>query len=142
MPQAALLMAFCVCICLFAAWLFVSQPTQLDEKQRRHVQAIRAGHPDLETAYDLSQRFVVMLAERRGGELDGWLSQAIQSGIVELQGFATGIRRDYAAVRAAFTSQWSQGQVEAQVNCLKLQKRIVFGRARFDLLRQRVLSRA
>ena len=32
-------------------------------------------------------------------------------------------------------------QVEAQVNCLKLQKRIVFGRANFDLLRLRVLCR-
>ena len=124
-----------------AAWLFVSQPTKLDEKQQQQVQDIRVGHPDLETAYELSQRFVLMMTERRGSELDGWLIQAKQSGIVELQRFATGIRRDYAAVRAAFTSQWSQGQVEAQVNCLKLQKRIVFGRANFDLLRLRVLSR-
>ena len=83
----------------------------------------------------------MMLTERRGGELDGWLMQAKQSGIVELQRFATGIRRDYAAVRAAFSSPWNNGQVEAQVNCLKLQKRIVFGRANFDLLRLRVLSR-
>jgi len=36
---------------------------------------------------------------------------------------------------------WSNGQVEAQVNCLKLQKRIVFGRANFDLLQLRVLLR-
>ena len=125
-----------------AAWLFVSQPNKLDEKQQQHVQAIRAGHPDLETAYDLSQRFVLMLTERRGSELDGWLMQAKQSGIVELQRFATGIRRDYAAVRAAFSSPWNNGQVEAQVNCLKRKPRLMFGRARFDLLRQRVLCRA
>jgi transposase len=100
------------------------------------------GHPDLETAYDLSQRFVMMLTERRGSDLDGWLMQAKQSGIVELQRFATGIRRDYAAVRSAFSSPWNNGQVEAQVNCLKLQKRLMFGRAKFDLLRLRVLSRA
>ena len=31
--------------------------------------------------------------------------------------------------------------LELQVNCLKLQKRIVYGRANFDLLRLRVLSR-
>ena len=52
------------------------------------------------------------------------------------------IRRDYAAVRAAFTSEWSNGPVEAQVNCLKLQKRLMFGRANFDVLRLRVLRRA
>jgi transposase len=68
--------------------------------------------------------------------------QAEHSGIAELKSFAQGIRRDYTAVRAAFSSQWSNGQVEAQVNCLKLQQRLMFGRAKFDLLRQRVLSRA
>jgi transposase len=34
----------------------------------------------------------------------------------ELKSFAQGIRRDYAAVHAAFTSKWSNGPVEAQVN--------------------------
>jgi len=32
--------------------------------------------------------------------------------------------------------------VEAQVNCLKLQKRLMFGRANFDLLRLHALRRA
>jgi len=105
-----------------AAWLFVSQPIKLDEKQRRHINNIRAGHPDLETAYDLSQRFVRMLAEQRGGDLDGWLMQAKQSGIVELQRFATGIRRDYAAVAAALEYGWSQGVVDAKVHHLKTTK--------------------
>ncbi len=86
--------------------------------------------------------FVTMLAERRDQDLDDWLTQAKQSGIREIKSFAHGIRRDYAAVKAAFTSLWSQGQVEAQVNCLKLKKRLMFGRANFDLLRLRVLRRA
>jgi len=34
---------------------------------------------------------------------------------------------------------WSNGQVEGQVNQLKTIKRQMFGRANFDLLRQRVL---
>ena len=82
-----------------------------------------------------------MLSERRDLDLDAWLIQAEHSGIAELKSFAQGLRRDYAAVRAAFSSRWSNGQVEAQVNCLKLQKRLMFGRANFDLLRQRVLLR-
>jgi transposase len=124
-----------------ASWLCVSQPKKLDEKQLRQVELIRAGHTDLDTAYQIGQAFVLMVAERREKDLDGWLVQAEQSGIAELKKFAQGIRLDYAAVRAAFTSPWSQGQVEAQVNCLKLQKRIVFGRANFDLtLASRSLS--
>jgi transposase len=83
-----------------------------------------------------------MLAERRGTDLDAWLAQAKHSGIAELKSFAQGIRRDYAAVRAAFSSPWSNGQVEAQVNRLKLIKRQMFGRAQFDLLRLRVLHSA
>jgi transposase len=36
--------------------------------------------------------------------------------------------------------EWSQGQVEGQVNRLKLVKRQMYGRANFDLLRLRVLN--
>jgi transposase len=122
-----------------ASWLCVSQKASLDEKQHHSVECIRKGHRDLDTAYQLSQAFVLMLAERRDKDLDAWLGQAEHCGIAELKSFAKGIRRDYAAVRAAFSSRWSNGQVEAQVNCLKLQKRLMFGRAAFDLLRLRVL---
>ena len=125
-----------------ASWLCVSKPEKLDEKQRQQVEHIRKGHRDLDCAYQLSQTFVLMLAQRQGKDLDAWLVQTEHSGIAELKSFAQGLRRDYAAVRAAFVSRWSNGQVEAQVNCLKLQKRQMFGRANFDLLRQRVLHRA
>jgi transposase len=124
-----------------ASWLFVSQPEKLGEKQRKNVEQIRQGHPDLEAAYQLGQGFVMLLAEHRDTDLDTWLVQAEQSRLPEFKKMAKGIRLDYRAVKAAFSSEWSQGQVEAQVNCLKLQKRIVFGRANFDLLRLRVLCR-
>ena len=117
-----------------ASWLYVSRSSTLNEKQRGQIEQIRACHADLDTAYQLTQTFVTMLAEHRETGLDEWLTQAEHCGIKELKSFAQGIRRDYAAVRATFTSQWSNGPVEAQVNCLKLQKRIVFGRANFDLL--------
>jgi len=125
-----------------ASWLCMCQPDKLDEKQRPLVEQLRAAHPDLETAYHLSQAFVSMLAEQRAKDLDDWLLQAKQSTMREFKSFAQGIRRDYAAVKAAFSSKWSNGQVEAQVNCLKLQKRLMFGRANFDLLRLHVLRRA
>jgi hypothetical protein len=43
-------------------------------------------------------------------------------------------------VRAALTYNWSNGIVEGHVNRLKLIKRSMYGRAKFDLLRLRVLS--
>jgi transposase len=50
------------------------------------------------------------------------------------------LRKDYAAVKAALTYEWSQGQVEGQVNRLKLIKREMYGRANFDLLRKKVIG--
>jgi transposase len=88
-----------------------------------------------------SREFVMMLAERRAADVESWLTQAEHSGLPEFKKMAKGIRQDDAAVKAAFASEWSNGQVEGQVNCLKLEKRLMFGRAKFDLLRQRVLSR-
>ena len=60
----------------------------------------------------------------------------------ELQAFVTGIERDRDAVLAALCSRWSTGQVEGQVQRLKVVKRGMHGRAKFDLLRKRVLHAA
>ncbi len=49
----------------------------------------------------------------------GWKELA-QSGVPELRTFATGIKRDKPSILAALTWEWSQGQVEGQVNRLKL----------------------
>ena len=57
-----------------------------------------------------------------------------------LRSFAAKLRQDEAAVRAAMIEPWSNGPVEEQVNRLKLIKRSMYGRAKFDLLRQRVLT--
>ncbi|GAC1552513.1 MAG: hypothetical protein NVS2B7_28510 [Herpetosiphon sp.] len=62
--------------------------------------------------------------------------------MAELRQFAASLQRDYAAVRAGLSEVWSNGQLEGQVNRLKLLKRQMFGRAKFDLLRTRVLHAA
>jgi transposase len=81
-----------------------------------------------------------MLRLRRGGQgLSPWLKTAARSGVAELRRFALGLWRDYRAIEAAMTLPWSNGQVEGQINRLKLIKRSMYGRANFDLLRLRVL---
>jgi transposase len=59
--------------------------------------------------------------------------------VKEVRSFAAGLKKDEAAVRAALGRAWSNGQVEGHVNRRKRIKRTRFGRAKFDLLRQRVL---
>jgi transposase len=81
-----------------------------------------------------------MIGNRQVEHLDAWLEQASASGFPELVSLATGIKRDYAAVAAALSLPYSTGPVEGNINRLKLIKRSMYGRANFDLLRQRVLA--
>lgn len=64
------------------------------------------------------------------------------SHLPDLRRFAVGIERDKAAVLAGLSSYYRNGVVEGQVHRLKLIKRMMDGRAGFDLLRQRVLHAA
>ena len=51
----------------------------------------------------------------------------------------SGVERDKKAVKAGLTLPQNNGLVEGKVNKLKLIKRMMYGRAAFPLLRQRVL---
>ncbi len=53
--------------------------------------------------------------------------------------FALRLGSDYEAVKAGVTLEWSNGQVEGQINRLKMLKRQMYGRASLDLLSQRFL---
>ena len=79
---------------------------------------------------------------KKAAAFDTWLDEAQHSTITILQTFVHGLRLDYDAIKTAMTSIWSNGQVEGQVNKLKLNKRQMYGRASFDLLRKRVLLAA
>lgn len=83
--------------------------------------------------------FAGMARERGGKHLDTWIAAARNSGINHLAGFADGLLKDYDAVRNGLTLHWSSGAVEGNVNRVKMFKRTMYGRAKFDLLRARVL---
>ncbi len=83
------------------------------------------------------------MRERRGGaELEQWLLDAEASEVREIRQFARKVRQDEAAVRAGCTLEWSNGQTEGKITKLKAIKRSMYGRAKFDLLRQRALYAA
>ena len=56
--------------------------------------------------------------------------------------FARNLCRDEAALLAAMQKPWSNGPVEGNIHRLKLIKRSMYGRAKFDLLRLRVVHAA
>lgn len=90
-------------------------------------------------ATELSWQFCEIIRQRKADKFDDWLTQMEDSGIIPLVNFAAGVRKDYEAIKNACTLEWSNGQVEGQVNRLKNIKRQMYGRAGFGLLRKRVL---
>ena len=101
------------------------------------IATIQAAVPDLVKARDLMMRFHSLIRHRKSSDLERWITDASSS---LLASFATGIVNDHAAVRAALDEPWSNGQTEGQNTKLKLVKRQMYGRAKLDLLRARLLG--
>ena len=85
------------------------------------------------------REFLGLIHRRDVDRFDRWLYRAANSKASEIRRFAGSLTADLSAVRPAFESPWSSGQVEGQLNRLKFLKRQMYGRAKLDLLRARVL---
>jgi transposase len=119
-------------------WLFLLPSDKLETEDlnlRDHL----LNHSVWAKACSLAQDFQRLVRNCQLQEFDEWLQKCEASQIPELHNFATGMRKDFAAIQAALSSSWSNGQTEGQVNRLKLLKRQMYGRANFDLLSFRFL---
>ena len=123
-----------------AAWLFLKSETGLTEEERLFVSEMLQSSVEIRAAVTVTRKFQEMVRARKTEWLEEWLSEAEKIG-TKWKNFVKGLRHDLKAVRAALTTVWSNGQTEGQVNRLKFLKRQMYGRAKFDLLRARVLYR-
>ncbi len=121
-----------------AAWMLL-RGDELADEERPVVELLHKLSPEVGRAQELALNFVKVVKERRSDELRQWLIEAQRSDVAEFVSFANGITDDLLAARAALAYEWSQGQVEGQIHRLKLIKRQMYGRAKLDLLRARVL---
>jgi transposase len=119
--------------------LLLNERDQLTKGDAITVARIEKGVPTLVAARDLVERFHGMVRERDPASLPTWISDAANS---VLASFGKGIIADRGAVTAAMTQPWSNGQTEGQITKLKLVKRQMYGRAKLDLLRARLLAPA
>ncbi len=125
------------------ARLLTIAPDKLDAQEGAFLAYLAEAVPDLAQAGELAIRFAAMIRaapdKEAGLALNTWLADARGTA---LDAFSRGIKRDHDAVLAALVEPWSTGPVEGQINRLKLLKRTMYGRAKFDLLRRRVLAAA
>jgi transposase len=122
-----------------ALWLIVRSPEALPEQEQAQLEALKQGSAPFAHLYRLVQSFGEMVWRRQGQRLETWQSEVYASDFPELKCFAKGLDRDKAAVVAGLTERYSNGMVEGFVNKVKMVKRVMFGKAGFPLLRQRVL---
>jgi transposase len=107
--------------------------------QQSFAETLCALSPEIATSVELAKQFRHMMRERDAGAWLPWRKAACQS---PLHRFVMQLQRDEDAIRAALTLPWSTGPVEGHIHRLKLIKRQMYGRAKLDLLRIRVMHAA
>ena len=121
------------------AALLLRRPEKRTDEEQAYLTRLRERDATVATMAALTDAFTTLVRERGGARLEEWLGRAETEAPPPLQRFARGVRADLDAVRTGLTEAWSNGPTEGHVNKLKLVKRQMYGRAKFDLLRQRVL---
>lgn len=115
------------------------EPRNVDHE--RFVQELCQIEPVVAEVRSLAREFLGLMHRRRPREFDRWLARLSKLSAPEMRRFASSLRSDLSAVRAAFTLPWSNGQTEGHVNRLKFLKRQMYERASVELLRLRVLGK-
>jgi transposase len=91
------------------AWWFCLPTDRLTQKQREQLQTLCKADSELSSLYDLAQTFFRLLREHSSSLLEPWMENALASQTPELRGFARGLGRDEAAVRAGLASRFLSG---------------------------------
>ena len=109
---------------------------QLSKSEATLIATIEAAVPALVVVRNLADRFHRIIRQQKDFELATWIDEARKT---PLRSFANGLSDDWNAVKAAIVEPWSNGQTEGQITKLKLVKRQMYGRAKLDLLRARLM---
>ncbi len=121
------------------AMLFLQRPERLTTEQGALIVRLCKADGTIAAGFALTRSFATIARKRQGGRLDAWIADALAADIPDLRRFALGLLPDKEAIQAGLTEEWSNGPTEGHINRLKTLKRQMYGRAKFDLLRQRLL---
>jgi transposase len=122
------------------SWV-MTKPDNLTTEDQAKLTAITHRSPLLKSLAAHVRAFAEMMTNLAGAQLPQWIGNVLaDDNLPGLHSFVHGLQRDLAAVTAGLTLPWSSGAVEGQVNRIKMIKRQMFGRAKFDLLRRRILA--
>jgi len=115
------------------AWTLLNEP----EDARGYLEELCRRSSQIATCASMAREFVRIIRQRDAVAWNHWKEDAKTS---LLASFAKHLCQDETALLAALQHPWSNGPVEGHVHRLKLIKRSMYGRAKFDLLRLRVVN--
>lgn len=101
--------------------------------------AVFSSCPLAESILNIVNEFKTLVKTKNPDALLSWMEKTVTLGVPELDAFVNGLKQDIGAVMNAITSDFNNGLVEGTVNKIKVIKRIMYGRCRFDLLRNKCL---
>jgi transposase len=107
--------------------------------QNRHLEEFLQFCPAGTQLRQLTLQFRKLLRWKSSARLSEWMEKVQASGFPFLAQFARALGRDLEAVQLAITTPWSNGLLEGHINRLKVIKRQMYGWAKFELLKARVL---
>ena len=117
-----------------------------DVEKEKHRERIEKLHPELLRTFpqimeldELIHSFRELFKEKNAEKLMDWLENQQLANFSFIHSFAQGILQDLSAVKLSIEMPWSNGPTEGQINRLKTIKRMMYGRAGFQVLRNRVL---
>jgi len=122
-----------------AAILVTRAADKMTAEQQTLLERITVQCPDVYDLRNIALAFRSAMKAENAGPLLDWIRKAKHCEFGGVVRFAYGLQKDISAVTAAVELKWSTGQVEGQINRLKMIKRQMYGRAGFSLLRARVL---
>lgn len=123
-----------------AGWI-TGLPARLRPTDAARLNRIRSRCPELDAAVRHVAAFGRMIKNRSGDSdrLTTWINAVEADNLVALRTFTAGLRRDFDAVTAGLTLEYNSGAVEGTVNRIQTLKTQMYGRAKPDLLRKRIL---
>jgi transposase len=91
-------------------WLLIKPKEGLSQKSQQLLSILLEKHQQAKVAYPLAQQFIQTIKDRKADQLDDWITEATQTGIAHLKRFTAGLQRDYQAVKAGLSMEWSNGR--------------------------------
>ncbi|WP_237757576.1 MULTISPECIES: transposase [Geobacillus] len=115
---------------------------RLTEKEKQDLEQCLKAYPTVRPIYQIVQEYRDIIDQRDEQRFHDWLSDQLSDSKQPFYSYVKYLHNDLQAVKQAFLLPYSNGVLEGQINRLKVIKRIMYGRARLELLEKRVLYRS